>query len=400
MQNTQRYKSAPLLAVAIAALGAALTAQAQSSPVLLYGAPLAVKAGKALAMKICGACHGVDGISTTKEIPSLAGQRANYLYKQLRTYQREGGDRSNPRMYGAVRFLSDDALRQAASYYASLDPPRVDTKAKLEFLDPVQAGADAAAACSGCHGEGGNSTTPGIPRLSGLHPGYLSAAIKAYSDGTRSNDMMNSMVAALAPADIDNIALYFGVQKPVRTSVTVEGDAGSGAKLAAACTACHGEGGNSVKADIPALAGQDPRYLESAIKAYKAGMRKSGAMESPVAALSDTDIANLAAYFAAQTPKGAAIPKRLSAEQWAARCDRCHGVDGNSVQLTVPALAGQRVDYLEKALRAYRAGKRSVQVMDAMTSVLSDTDIHNLALYYGHKQPKAVVFVEVPAKCD
>ena len=65
---------------------------------------------------------------------------------------------------------------------------------------------------------------------------------------------------------------------------------------------------------------------------------------------------NLAAYYAAQQPKAPNVRKPLTTAEWAERCDRCHGVNGNSTDPRSPMLAGQRVDYLEKVLHAYRAG--------------------------------------------
>lgn len=84
------------------------------------------------------------------------------------------------------------------------------------------------------------------------------------------------------------------------------GDAAAGKAKSAACAGCHGADGNSAVPMYPKLAGQHAQYLELSIKAYKTGERSGGqtAMMKPmVASLSDQDIADLAAYFAAQPPK-------------------------------------------------------------------------------------------------
>lgn len=81
------------------------------------------------------------------------------------------------------------------------------------------------------------------------------------------------------------------------------GDAAAGAAKAAICAGCHGIDGNSVIPMYPKLAGQHAAYLESAIKAYQTQDRKGGnavQMYAMVAALSDQDIADLAAYFASK----------------------------------------------------------------------------------------------------
>ncbi len=82
-----------------------------------------------------------------------------------------------------------------------------------------------------------------------------------------------------------------------------EGDAAAGAEKITMCAACHGMDGKSPANIYPNLAGQWAAYLESALKAYRAGERNGGmsAMMTPQAtALSDQDIADIAAYYSQQ----------------------------------------------------------------------------------------------------
>jgi len=81
------------------------------------------------------------------------------------------------------------------------------------------------------------------------------------------------------------------------------GDAAAGKAKSVACAACHGADGNSVVPTFPKLAGQHAAYLEAALKQYKDGGRNNPIMKGQAAALSDADMANLAAYFSSQTPK-------------------------------------------------------------------------------------------------
>lgn len=84
-------------------------------------------------------------------------------------------------------------------------------------------------------------------------------------------------------------------------TVHAAGDVAAGKAKAAVCTACHGADGKAMIPTYPNLAGQNPQYLELAIKAYKNGERTGGQaaiMAGMAAPLSDVDIANLAAYFA------------------------------------------------------------------------------------------------------
>lgn len=82
------------------------------------------------------------------------------------------------------------------------------------------------------------------------------------------------------------------------TTAASAADIVAGKVKAAVCAACHGGNGISIIPDYPNLAGQKVKYLESSIKAYRDGERKNPIMSPMAAGLSDSDIANLAAYFA------------------------------------------------------------------------------------------------------
>jgi cytochrome c553 len=291
-------------------------------------------------------------------------------------------------------------LVKVAAYYASLEPvrPSASAKAAPARLDPVQAGKAAAAACAGCHGEAGISKTPGTPSLVGLDPKYFVAAMKAYKNGQRKNDIMKPMASAVADADLDNIALYYALQKPARAPTSAPGDRAAGKAAAAACAGCHGDVGVSGSATTPSIAGQDAQYFAAALKAYKEGSRSEETMKSLAASLDERAVRNIAAFYAAQQPQAPKVRKPLTVAEWAQRCDRCHGVNGNSTDLRSPGLAGQRVEYLEKVLHAYRTGARKSPEMAAMSEALREADIESLAAHYARQIARAVVYVVVPSK--
>ncbi|HEX6003627.1 MAG TPA: c-type cytochrome [Burkholderiales bacterium] len=365
-----------------------------------YAGAIEVAEGKRVAAASCAQCHGMSGISTTKAVPHLAGQRAPYVYVELKAYQ--SGERLDKGMQAAVKFLSDDALVNVAAYYASLDVPvpaaaPAASKAAPK-TDAVSAGKAAAAGCSGCHGDGGNTRTPGMPNLVGLDTQYLVAAMNAYRSGARKHDMMKSLLSGLSDSDRDNIALYYALQKPARAQTPAAGDPAAGKAAAAACSSCHGAQGTSAGAPNPSLAGQDAQYLVAALQAYKDGSRNDATMKGLAAALDERAMRNLAAFYAAQQPQAPNVRKPLTTAEWAGRCDRCHGVNGNSTDPKIPALAAQRADYLEKVLHAYRTGARRSAAMAAMTHLLSESDIENLATHYARQNARAVVYVPLPAK--
>jgi len=366
----------------------------------VYATPQDVAEGKRLADTSCARCHGANGISTTKGVPHLAGQRPAYLHLELRAYQSH--DRGDKAMDGAVKFLSDDALLKVAAYYASLDPapPDATTAAKAAPAkpDPVQAGKAAAAGCAGCHGEAGVSKTPGMPSLIGLDPKYLVAAMKAYKSGQRKNEIMKTMLSAITEVDLNNIALYYALQKPARAQTPNPGDKAAGKAAAAACAGCHGDKGVSGNPATPSLAGQDAQYLGAALRAYKDASRSDATMKALAAALDDNAMKNLAAFYATLEPRPPNVRKPLTTAEWAQRCDRCHGINGNSVDPRFPALAAQRPDYLEKVLHAYRNGERRNTSMAAMASGLTEAEVENLAAHYARQKARAVVYVMPPSK--
>jgi cytochrome c553 len=366
----------------------------------LYAIAEDIAEGKRFADGSCAACHGTSGVSSMAGVPHLAGQRPAYLYLELKAYQ--SGARGASAMNSAVKFLSDDALVKVAAYFASLDPVEFAAadaaKAAPAKPDPVQAGKAAAAACGGCHGEAGVSKTPSMPNLAGLDPNYLVTAMKAYKGGQRKNDMMKSLLAAVAEPDMSNIALYYALQKPAPAQTPVAGDHAAGKAAAAACAGCHGDQGVSGNPATPSLAGQDSQYFAAAVRSYKDGSRTDETMKGLAASLDDNAAKNLSAYYAAQQPQAPKVRKPLTTAEWTERCDRCHGVNGNSTDPRLPALAGQRVDYLTKVLHDYRTGARKSPQMLAMSDVLSETDVDNLAAYYARQHARAFVYVIVPGK--
>jgi cytochrome c553 len=380
--------------------GRAAAQSAATAPELktLYVTPLEIADGKRVAGASCAGCHGVDGISTIPIVPHLAGQRPPYLYLELKAYQ--SGARGARTMQGAVKkYLNDEAIINVSVYYGSLDPPQpAATAAPAAARDPVEAGKAAAASCGGCHGETGVSKIPGMPSLVGLDPKYFVTAIKAYQSGQRNDAMMKPLVAAFEDADLNNIALYFALQKAERAQTPSPGDQAKGKSAAGSCGGCHGQQGVSANPANPSLAGQDAEYLAAATRAYRDGGRTDETMKGVVASLGDEAIRDISAYYANQQSQQPQVRKPLSTEEWAQRCDRCHGVNGNSTNPRFPALAAQHAEYLETVLKAYRTRTRKSAEMAAMTDGLSDEEIKNLAAYYARQKARAVVFVPLPAK--
>lgn len=368
----------------------------------VFASPSDVADGKKVAQASCANCHGIDGLSTGPNVPHIAGQRPGYLYAEMRVYQ--AGGRPDKAMGEAVKFLADDALVKVAAYYASLEPAApvaVDAKAaarSAKRVDPVQAGKAVAGNCGSCHGEAGVSSMAGMPSLVALDPKHLYDATLAYKNGQRKHDMMKTIAAGISDADLKNVALFYALQKPARAKTPATGDEAAGARAAAACAGCHGDKGITSTATVPNLAGQDAEYLIEAMRAYKSGQRSEETMKGVAATVDDATVKNLATYYAKQQPVPTKARAPLATAELVQRCDRCHGVGGNSTDPHMPAIAGQKADYHEKVLHAYRTGERKSSAMSAMSSSLTEADVEALAAYYARQKPRSVIYVPVPQK--
>jgi cytochrome c553 len=173
-------------------------------------------------------------------------------------------------------------------------------------------------------------------------------------------------------------------------------DLAAGAQKAQACMACHGPGGVSQMAETPSLAGQPDGFLQWQLVYFRTGTRKSPVMQPMAEALKDDDIRNLAAFFAAQKPARADPALKTDEALVAAgrkvaqanRCAACHKDDFSGTQATA-RLASQREDYLLKALRDFKAGRRvggGVAAMADAVYPLADDDLRALAHFLA-RQP-------------
>jgi len=166
------------------------------------------------------------------------------------------------------------------------------------------------------------------------------------------------------------------------------------AAKAQACMACHGPGGISQMAETPSLAGQPEGFLQWQLVYFRSGTRKSPVMQPMAAGLTDDDVRGLTAYFAALKPpspeaNGAAEAAMYGVGQKLAlqnRCASCHKDTYVGAQATART-ANQREDYLIKALREFKAGKRTGGGVAAMADVvypLGDDELRALAHFMAH----------------
>lgn len=176
----------------------------------------------------------------------------------------------------------------------------------------------------------------------------------------------------------------------------IAADSEAGKAKSLLCAGCHGVDGNSLNVIWPNLAGQHASYLLKQMKDFKSAKRADPIMQGMVAALSEEDMQNIAAYFATQKTKPAAFNKELVeqgeriyrggiTEVSIAACMACHspGAGGNE-PATYPSLKGQHSEYLVIQLKKYRDNSRANDpegMMRGIAARMSDQEMLAVAAY-------------------
>jgi len=173
--------------------------------------------------------------------------------------------------------------------------------------------------------------------------------------------------------------------------IILAADLEAGRRKAATCVACHGADGNSTNPTVPTLAGQVATYLHWQLLLYRDKRRVDAQMALIAAALSEADMADLAAFFAAQRPAPSAAAPADAARMEAGRrlaetyhCSDCHGRDLGGREYA-PRLRGLSREYVLAQMRGFKARTRG-DLDGAMTQAaqpVADADIEPLAEYVG-----------------
>ena len=231
-----------VLASALAALGANATAGANGA------ARETAKTDSAnFVKKQCAGCHGEHGNGLKPAVPKLAGQHADYLYKQLRNFKAADGKPMGPDMYptpsdlvyvaapegklperrnpvyflamnGMVMKLTDADMKSVAKYFseqrvslavaaAKNDQAFESAKRLYRVGDPARG----LASCAGCHGPTGAGLPAQFPRLAGQFASYTVTQLKSFRSGERFNDpnsMMRDIAYKLSDDEIGQLSDY------------------------------------------------------------------------------------------------------------------------------------------------------------------------------------------------
>jgi cytochrome c553 len=202
------------------------------------------------------------------------------------------------------------------------------------------------------------------------------------------------------------IALTLGLGAAARAQDAKPGDVAAGEKKIAMCEGCHNlpryQSSFPEVYKVPMIAGQNAKYIASALVAYRKGERKHPTMRGIAGSLSDQDIADVAAYYsqlggapaAAGAASAAAGPAHEPPAQVAkllgqGNCASCHGPNFSSpIDPSYPKLAGQHADYLYAALKAYQTDHnplvgRNNAIMMGMARPFTHPEIKAIAAYLG-----------------
>lgn len=172
-------------------------------------------------------------------------------------------------------------------------------------------------------------------------------------------------------------------------------DLGKGGAISSqVCAACHTADGSRGSPANPILQGQHAEYLAKQLTEFKSGKRKNAVMSGMAAPLSEEDIRNVSAFYAAKTAKpgfaknkdsvalGEKIYRGGIAERNVPACAGCHGPSGSGLPAQYPRLGGQHGDYVEAQMTAFRAGGRANgPMMVAIAAKMNDKEIKAVSDY-------------------
>ena len=160
------------------------------------------------------------------------------------------------------------------------------------------------------------------------------------------------------------------------------------------CVACHTFDGSRGAPANPILQGQIPEYLLKQLRDFKSGKRENAIMTGMVAALSEADMKNVAAFYASREAKpgfarhretvalGERIYRGGIADRMVPACAGCHTPDGAGIPAQYPRLSGQHGEYTEAQLVAFRAGTRKNSIeMTGVAARMNDREIKAVSDY-------------------
>ena len=182
-------------------------------------APAAPPSVEEMAAGICAGCHGADGNSIIPMNPILAGQKAEYITKQLLDFKANGEQpphRNSPVMSAMVAALTQEDAQKLGEYYANqkLVPSQIPGEENLLEMGKILYHGgnieNQVPACAGCHGPTGSGIPPRYPALAGQHKDYTMNQLGLFNSGERGNDngVMQKVVSRMNPQEKRAVSEY------------------------------------------------------------------------------------------------------------------------------------------------------------------------------------------------
>jgi cytochrome c553 len=168
------------------------------------------------------------------------------------------------------------------------------------------------------------------------------------------------------------------------------------------CAKCHGDAGVSDDPDDVNIAGMSASYAFKQLKDFQAKKRNDKDMYKKTKKLDDSQLADLAAWYATLEPPKPAADRKMTSEvrkliihgdpeRLLKACSACHGRKGQGGQFDHPALTGQNEVYLVDSMTAFQDGDRTNDIYSRMryvSEVLTEEEIEALASYYSADLPE------------
>ena len=244
-----------------------------------------------------------------------------------------------------------------------------------------------------------------LTRLKQLFLGFCSIfLVLAFAGLATANEPAKPTAAApsVAPAAAPTAAVSAPAAAPVLVPKALKADATVGEALynngdtsrgVVACITCHGPKGMSAVATWPKWAAQHGTYLAKQLKNYKDGTRANAIMMGMVAALTEQDMLNLAAFLVKQAPPQGEVQNKASIElgqliyrggiaaKGIPACSACHSPNGAGIPAQYPRLGGQWAEYNATQLAYFRDGTRKNVQMNMIAVKLSDLEMKAVTDY-------------------
>lgn len=178
-----------------------------------------------IASGVCAGCHNADGNSIIPMNPILAGQKAEYITKQLMDFKATESApamRNSPVMSSMVAALSPENMKELGAYYAK--QKAIPSQVAVEDQKLVESGkliyhggniANGVPACASCHGPNGSGIPPRYPAIAGQHAEYTLSQLQLFSAGDRANDknVMQQVITRLNGQEKRAVSAYISTMR-------------------------------------------------------------------------------------------------------------------------------------------------------------------------------------------